>query len=1110
MSPWSSFLPYPRSRNNRPRSVQGNELASASESTLPPETAVPLYPSTTRTGLGDPRRGHLPRPLPQIRNLAEEWIPFDIEAGSKLRGYAELNKSNLEPAVLFSQITNNPSHEPDAEFVKTVNDLQERANNQFLKEIPRLALAQAYAHRALTHGEDFEMMIVDSLTSLQLFPSGDETRENTEEMNARNLMLNMLKALSERNGLLDGVPAARSELRSTSGLTWEPEAAVPLNFRSRSPGLGPLRHDHRPHPPPQVRHHAEEWIPFDTKAGSKLRGCPELNKSNLEPAVLFSQITNNPSHEPDAEFVKTVNDLQERANNQFLKEIPRLALAQAYAHRALTHGEDFEMMIVDFLTSLQLFPSGDETRENTEEMNARNLMLNTLKALYARNGLLEGVPISNRTSTRDIPEHEHVIDRAELGIPTFEHPRDIVSDRTPTPDIPVHNHMIDSAEPGISTFVVLMPESGYVANDPTAICLEDVNILEEYVTNGGNAHSTHRPVDAENWVELNYDSILLKSLRTVGLGGPLATMLSIDMPALAIFGSFLDDRVLELAQMLSEASALPVMIRPAADNPITIFSQSSSFHAPLGVDTDSDCEMDGGSESENPSSESDADEDDGTDLPTDKVFRFRGGSTRQDRKIQPNDTSDYIGPKGIERPDDGLHRTNINLHLHLDENYVYDVEISSETLFKFQTHKAETADPLTESLSRSQVLSCVDLKVEMRPFEGCVDRSYSNVGFLVHQPKYIADREYLSRGFERPTAKATRGTQTSTQTTGSLAVGLESMNPTLTATASRSHTTGVTVQWTDEKAAPPCEVKSQVGKKWDSDGKCYSSYDVAWYPANDPNGIPHSVDFRFGMGIKFYGKPERCISRLPQISHILRNQIIMWIHDPGLKAKVRGMIILTTTYIPDITISEPLSILEDQEVNLERSPAPPPEETTSLGHNAANSVAIGLFEEPKENVKTGMRKLIQKFAPKSSRQKSKKPDLIDLPLHEYVARGWDHTNQMWRNTVWPTLDRGFRDVPHSSAAWNLNLKQAGTTEGGGVVEDTEPARLSHEHGDDELTRRTSHPATEYSGVESGSSSGSNVEGVHVILPPVRRLPGGMAGSSTHSGSDGAQVTKPLA
>jgi hypothetical protein len=67
-----------------------------------------------------------------------------------------------------------------------------------------------------------------------------------------------------------------------------------------------------------------------------------------------------------------------------------------------------------------------------------------------------------------------------------------------------------------------------------------------------------------------------------------------------------------------------------------------------------------------------------------------------------------------------------------------------------------------------------------------------------------------------------------------------------------------------------------------------------------------------------------------------------------------------------------------------------------------------------------MQKLMHRIA-SLSRCKNK-PELIDLHLHEYVARGWDATNEQWRNTVWPTLDQGFVSSPRPSATWNLALR----------------------------------------------------------------------------------------
>ncbi|KAJ6621409.1 hypothetical protein B0H10DRAFT_2018420 [Mycena sp. CBHHK59/15] len=175
------------------------------------------------------------------------------------------------------------------------------------------------------------------------------------------------------------------------------------------------------------------------------------------------------------------------------------------------------------------------------------------------------------------------------------------------------------------------------------------------------------------------------------------------------------------------------------------------------------------------------------------------------------------------------------------------------------------------------------------------------------------------------------------------------MNPTLTAAAARNRTTGETVQLADDKSVPSCHVEEQIGKEWDSGDKSYSSYDVAWHPMAQRSGSLHPVDIRFGMGIEFYGKEERYITKLPRISHILRNQIVLWVFDPELKAKVRGMVVLTSTYIPDIKIPEPLIIVEDQVVALavNRSHDPPATDNTPSAYDAANSVSIGLFDERK-------------------------------------------------------------------------------------------------------------------------------------------------------------------
>ncbi|KAJ7450605.1 hypothetical protein FB451DRAFT_1186710 [Mycena latifolia] len=84
------------------------------------------------------------------------------------------------------------------------------------------------------------------------------------------------------------------------------------------------------------------------------------------------------------------------------------------------------------------------------------------------------------------------------------------------------------------------------------------------------------------------------------------------------------------------------------------------------------------------------------------------------------------------------------------------------------------------------------------------------------------------------------------------------------------------------------------------------------------------------------------------------------------------------------------------------TPAPSEAPIAAAATAVAHSVAIAQVDEPKDYVKRTMRKLMHRIAPKFSSHKPSEPALIKLPLYEYVARGWDETNKIWRNPVWPT------------------------------------------------------------------------------------------------------------
>jgi hypothetical protein len=162
----------------------------------------------------------------------------------------------------------------------------------------------------------------------------------------------------------------------------------------------------------------------------------------------------------------------------------------------------------------------------------------------------------------------------------------------------------------------------------------------------------------------------------------MATMMSTDMPALAIFGSTIDNRVLELGKILSEVSMFAVMVRSAADDPLAKFneerrkmdSEAGSHSTSMAGDDDETDE------------ESLPGESDGTDTESDDnsyrdeagVLRLRGGALHQHDNRDHDGDPNYITPAGIARPD-GSHRTKVKLHLQLRENCRFDVTISSKS-----------------------------------------------------------------------------------------------------------------------------------------------------------------------------------------------------------------------------------------------------------------------------------------------------------------------------------------------------------------------------------------------------------------------------------------------
>jgi hypothetical protein len=71
---------------------------------------------------------------------------------------------------------------------------------------------------------------------------------------------------------------------------------------------------------------------------------------------------------------------------------------------------------------------------------------------------------------------------------------------------------------------------------------------------------------ADAWINANYDHECVVSLREHHVGGPVASMLSLESPALSIFGP-ISASLVDMACDLADVSGFPVIIRPHNEDP---------------------------------------------------------------------------------------------------------------------------------------------------------------------------------------------------------------------------------------------------------------------------------------------------------------------------------------------------------------------------------------------------------------------------------------------------------------------------------------------------------------------------------------------------------------
>ncbi|KAJ7030828.1 hypothetical protein C8F04DRAFT_714100 [Mycena alexandri] len=563
----------------------------------------------------------------------------------------------------------------------------------------------------------------------------------------------------------------------------------------------------------------------------------------------------------------------------------------------------------------------------------------------------------------------------------------------------------------ISTFVIYTPDK--TTHDRPAVTPEDIKSIENNFTEGGIVLSAHHSTEAEAWVEDHYDDQVFASARSAGLRGPIAVMLSPDVPALAIFGSILDESVLSMGETLADISGFAVMVRPIDDDPVPKFPEPDGSDEP-GVTVYTMGPGSKGDEEDNENHDGDQDDklSDGMRLGDEtvaegRVWRLRGG--RGDESDQEDDEIPWFSK---------AHRAGVWVKLWPDKKRPYDLGLRTTTMFKLQSQYSEEKKMGVQP----EVIGHLTLKVET-PAKILPDRSYTSLGFLAHRQDSIIERDFIDCGFDQPDQTRKSIDQQSKGATATFNAGYMNLHPTVSAGATYSETRTRTVELADNKPTPRCRIFHDPGQRWNEDGKSYTSYDITTVPGKNPtNGQQHDLEAEYAMGINLLPVEN---AGLPKISFITRNQVVIWISDPTLKAKVRGLLVLMTTYIPNIRTRKALIVQEELNYHFatsnspENAPPPPP--------SAVDAMAVSLSMAPIETQRSRRKSISALFTDVRRKWSANKERTLDLPLQEYISRGWDATNETWRSAVWTSLlDKDFRntelDKASTSPAWKLRFQ----------------------------------------------------------------------------------------
>ncbi|KAJ7662216.1 hypothetical protein DFH06DRAFT_367358 [Mycena polygramma] len=267
----------------------------------------------------------------------------------------------------------------------------------------------------------------------------------------------------------------------------------------------------------------------------------------------------------------------------------------------------------------------------------------------------------------------------------------------------------DKTKLPVSAFVIYTPKGSPPLPDTQEFSHQDIYAFEDALPTGGTIYSTHHPKDALAWAETHYNDRLLASMRSRGLGGPIASMLFPEMEALTIFGSIEKKWVLRTAQALADASGLAVIIQPRSKDPVLVWNESQIIH----IDGEADTVCDSAA----------------TDLRClpQNAEDAEGGDQAVDGMAPPTGDDEIDEYTPWMSP---VHRSDIRLQLRVSSGLEHDLAIMSQTQFKIQSAYDRRNSPDFDPRPRPQVVSRTHLKVASKSLRVIPDRSFGSIGLL--------------------------------------------------------------------------------------------------------------------------------------------------------------------------------------------------------------------------------------------------------------------------------------------------------------------------------------------------------------------------------------------